>query len=75
MRKEDLSKNCIEIPEGATVGDAMKIMFPEAAVIRGICPVDEKLLVCLYLHRSNDMSHIAFPLDIWNSPFRIAEEE
>lgn len=68
-------KNCIEIPEGATVGDVMKIMFPKAEVRHGICPVDEKELVLLYLNPSNDMSHITFTPDIWNSPFKITGEE
>ena len=70
-----LGNNIIIVPEGATIGDAMKIMFPKAEVRNGICPVDEKIMRLLYLNSSTDMSHISIPSDIWNSPIEIIKGE
>ena len=65
-------KNCIEIPDGATNGDVIKAMFPDAEIkeIRGT--LDGSLLgYRTWLGgRSQD-----FLLDWWNAPFRSRGEE
>ena len=72
-------KNCIEIPEGATVGDVMKTMFPEAEIKDGILGPDGKEMVHMYTSSDEDETilhmHMEFTTDIWNSPFKITGEE
>ena len=72
-------KNCIEIPEGSTVGDVMKTMFPEAEIRDGILGPDGKEMVHMYMSSDEDETilsmHMEFTTDIWNSPYKITGEE
>jgi L-ribulose-5-phosphate 3-epimerase UlaE len=59
----------VEIKEGATVGDIMKIMFPEAKITEGY---DSYPKVYMHLGEYDNESHmlLEFTTDIWNSPFK-----
>jgi len=66
-------KNSFEIPEGATNGDMIKIMFPDAEIqpIMGYFDKDELLGYRAYLGgRSQD-----YLLDWWNAPYKKKEDE
>lgn len=66
-------KNCIEIPEGATNGDVIKILFPNVEVqqLRGSYDKNKLLGYRTWLgYRSQD-----FLLNWWNAPFNIENVE
>lgn len=66
-------KNCIEIPDNATNGDVVKLMFPDAEIqpIMGYFDKDELLGYRVYLGgRSQD-----YLLDWWNAPYKKEVEE
>lgn len=65
-------ENCIEIPDGTTNGDMIKVMFPDAEIkeIRGTFEGNLLGYRTWLGGRSQD-----FLLDWWNEPFKRGEEE
>lgn len=62
--------NAIPIPDGATIGDMIKMLFPDVEV-------DEKSVDTVHLKDKwhNPLVFIQIPKDIWNAPYKKEVEE
>lgn len=68
--KPPIRINAIIIPEGATNGDMIKMLFPDVEV-------DEKSEATVHLKDEwhNPLVFIQIPKDIWNAPYKKEVEE
>lgn len=67
---KDLKNRSIVIPKGATIGDMIKMLFPDVEV-------DEKSEDTVHLKDKwhNPLVFIQIPKDIWNAPYKKEVEE
>ncbi len=69
--------NAILIPDGATNGDMIKVMFPNAKYFKGVnhCNRDEdgNPKQCMYMSIIGVIYH-PFPIDWWNAPYNYNKE-
>ena len=70
MTKEQNSKNLIEIPENATIGDVIKAVFPDWKIehIRKMSGLDR------YDINIDNFNRFSFYEDFWNSPYQPVKE-
>ena len=59
--------NYTPIPEGATVGDIMKIMFPKAEIKEGINSINTERMVYLTISTTRSYMTLPFTAEIWCS--------
>ncbi len=64
-----------QIPTGATNGDVIKAMFPDAKIGRGFYGIENTPLICLNLGTNHAAYEMTFIEDWWNAPYNQKVEE
>ena len=57
-------------PKGATNGDVVKLMFPNAEIVHGIYGISGTPLMCLNLGTRYDVHEMSFVEEWWNAPYK-----
>lgn len=64
--------NAIIIPKGATNGDMIKAMFPNLIIT--VCS-EAKPIPYVMVIGENYEYNLTYPLDWWNAPYKVADNE
>lgn len=66
-------ENGVSIPDNATNEDAIKAMFPNAKIKRGVYGINGTPLICLSMGTRYDVHEMSFVEDFWNAPYKGGE--